>query len=317
MFWKLLVGPLALSSLLLILFMAKPTEATTIRRPPEEVARIVNRSNPSFDRRPTLTRSQARDVYNAFAVRGHKQAGKDADSGYGGPAVKSLLRMAQFENAKAVLEYGCGQGKLAELVLKQHSHLKWRGLDQSPEMVQRFRQRCCSEGGGTDADNNSNRINNSNDNNRVSVDLLEDGDPSRVDSVVPHSWDRFVSTYCLDLLSEDDLYAVLDLAEVALRPDSGKLLLAGITWGYKLSISTFFMTLVWELLYICNRPKVGGCRPQNLAPYLEARGWTVERRDVTLPDSFPWMASEVLCARPPQQSSSTRITTNTEGLKLD
>ena len=160
------------------------------------------------------------------------------------------------------------------------------GIDQSPKMAKRFQDRCIKRF-GTD---------------RCRVDLLQDGDPSDVG--VPESSqtvDRFVSTYCLDLLSEDDMYRVLDLAEEVLEPD-GLLLLAGITWGYKDSVVTCLMTAVWDILYRVWRKKVGGCRPQNLRPYLEARNWSIVEEARTQPIGFPWMVSEVISARPPPRS---------------
>ncbi|KAL7576954.1 hypothetical protein ACA910_006710 [Epithemia clementina (nom. ined.)] len=72
---------------------------------------------PSFDRRKTLSREKARQVYDKYADDAALVAGNDVASGYGGPAVKALLEMADFDSAKQVLEYGTGQGKLAELVL--------------------------------------------------------------------------------------------------------------------------------------------------------------------------------------------------------
>ena len=65
----------------------------------------------SFDRRTTLTRKEARDVYDAFAEKSGEIGGNDVDSGYGGPAISALLEMANFGSAKSVLEYGTGQGK--------------------------------------------------------------------------------------------------------------------------------------------------------------------------------------------------------------
>jgi hypothetical protein len=59
------------------------------------------------------------------------------------------------------------------------------------------------------------------------------------------------------------------------------------------------MTAIWECLYWVRRNKVGGCRPQALQPYLEARGWRIEKVVQTMPDGFPWMVSEVISARPP------------------
>ena len=228
--------------------------------------------------RPVLSRAEARHVYDGFATKGHI-GGKDASSGYGGPAVTALLAMAAFTEATSVLDYGCGQGKLAELVLAAQPQLTWRGIDQSPLMARRFEERTAAFG------------------DRASVELLSSGDPT--DATVPTKRvDRFVSTYCLDLLSESDMFAVLDLAKRSLRPD-GVLLLAGITWGWRDSVKTALMTLVWELLYRVTRRTVGGCRPQHLAPYLRARGWTIVEQRRTMPAGFPWMVSEVISARPP------------------
>ena len=208
-----------------------------------------------FDARPTLSRAAAREVYDGMAVKGHV-GGNDASSGYGGPAVQALLTMAAFADARNVFDYGCGQGKLAELVCAQYPDLQWRGVDQSPRMIEKATERLERFGP------------------RCSLELLPDGDPRRA-APEPGSVDRFVSTYCLDLLAEDDMLAVVDSAERSLHPERGLLLLSGITWGYKKSIRTFFMTLIWELLYRFAPRVVGGCRPQHLAPYLLARGWTV------------------------------------------
>lgn len=231
------------------------------------------------DARSVLSRADARAVYDRFAEKGHI-GGKDSSSGYGGPAVQAILTMAAFSHATSVVDYGCGQGKLAELVLGQQPHLRWRGVDQSPRMVECARERLNVFG------------------DRAQVELLAGGDPEEV-VVAPGSVDRFVSTYVLDLLSERDMFAVLDKAQQCLHPERGLLLLAGITWGFWDSIRTCFMTLVWELLYRFTRKTVGGCRPQHLEPYLTAKGWTIVRAVRTLPSGFPWMVSEVVCARPP------------------
>ena len=222
-------------------------------------------------------------MYDEFAVKGHT-GGRDASSGYGGPAIQALLTMAAFSDASNVLDYGCGQGKLAELVLGDEPHICWRGVDQSPLMVQRSREKLERFGP------------------RVQLELLQHGEPSAV-AVAAGSVDRFVSTYCLDLLSERDMYAVINKAQESLHPQRGLLLLAGITWGYRDSIRTFFMTLLWEILYRFRRRAVGGCRPQNLGPYLRALGWTDIRVVRTMPRGFPWMVSEVIAARPPSRAT--------------
>ena len=232
-----------------------------------------------IDGRSTITRAEARDVYDGFARKGHI-GGRDASGGYGGPAVSALLTMALFKDATHVFEYGCGQAKLAKLVLADEPALRWSCVDQSPEMVALARQAMAPYG------------------ERFACELLADGDPLLA-NVPPPTVDRFVSTYVLDLLSEDDMDGVLTLAERCLDPQRGVLLLAGITWGYRDGVKVCFMTAVWELLYRIRPRTVGGCRPQKLEPYLLARGWTVESTQRTQPTGFPWMVSEVVAARPP------------------
>lgn len=55
--------------------------------------------NMKADLRPTLSRAEAVTVYDGFALKGHI-GGKDASSGYGGPAIAALLSMAAFADAK-------------------------------------------------------------------------------------------------------------------------------------------------------------------------------------------------------------------------
>ena len=97
------------------------------------------------------------------------------------------------------------------------------------------------------------------------------------------------------------MYKVLDLAEASLHPQDGRLLLSGITWGYRDSVKTFLTTLVWEVFYKVRRKKVGGCRPQLLQPYLESKGWRIEKIVRTLPNGYPHMVSEVILAKPPKE----------------
>ena len=62
------------------------------------------RESVAFDPRPTLSRSEARAVYDGFATKGHI-GGNDVSSGYGEPAVRALLAMAMFTEAKTVIDY--------------------------------------------------------------------------------------------------------------------------------------------------------------------------------------------------------------------
>lgn len=66
-------------------------------------------SLPSFDNQSTPSQSEARDMYNGFASYNHKQGGKDADSGYGGPAVTAMLELALLKQPKQCWLMGVGK----------------------------------------------------------------------------------------------------------------------------------------------------------------------------------------------------------------
>jgi len=299
-----------LTTLTSFLFLIYQVHSRTYATQTSNATPASSIKNKSFDNRKTITRSQVKSIYNKFALSGHI-GGKDASSGYGGPAIKALLSLATFakcdekanevddiyqkptdknlKNIQRVLDYGCGQGKLAEHVFDtiptSTTKIHWHGIDQSPEMVNKFQQRL--------------KRFDANDGIRTTSYLLTDGDPSQLyQRIPPNSYDVFVSTYCLDLLSEEDMYSVLSLAQHCLCVE-GKLLLAGITYGYRDSIQTFFMTLAWNIMYWIRPDVVGGCRPQYLRQYLEQQGWRITKVERTMPVGFPWMVSEVICAKPP------------------
>jgi ubiquinone/menaquinone biosynthesis C-methylase UbiE len=89
-----------------------------------------------------------------------------------------------------VFEFGCGTGRLALRLLSEHlsEAARYRGVDLSPVMVELARQRL-----GPYAS-------------RAEV-LLVDESPLAAEPTAHH--DRFVSSYVLDLLSEEEITAVL------------------------------------------------------------------------------------------------------------
>ena len=96
--------------------------------------------------------------------------------------------MAAFADAESCVEFGCGQAKLANLVLAEHPSLRWSAVEQSPEMVALARAAMRPHG------------------RRFAV-ALTGGEPAA--AAVPQRVDRFVSTYVLDLLSERDMRGLL------------------------------------------------------------------------------------------------------------
>ena len=213
------------------------------------------------DRRRTLSRQQAKQVYDRAARRG---AAQDSESRYGGPATEALRdqlrRWKGVGEARTVVEFGCGQGNLAKRLLAAElgGVESYLCVDQSPEMCEAARGRLDE---------------------RAEV-VLSDGDPARAFSSVPDgSVDIVLSTYVLDLLCEDDLCTVVEEAERVLKP-AGALALTGLTYGTD-GVAALTSS-AWELVHRVWPELVGGCRCQRLRDYLSSEAWTeVDRRVVT------------------------------------
>ena len=239
-----------------------------------------------------ISRSEARAVYDSNART--PKASNDAESGYGGPASDALARLGGLDDDGElfIVEYGCGRGALARALLRSRDRAgkltRYVAVDQSAEMAARARENLAEfvERGVA----------------RVAV--VPDGEPSAAlalltDAERERGCDRFVSTYVLDLLADDDISRVLRLARAVLRRDGGALCVAGITYGAWARPITVYWALRWEVKRLWRPRDMGGCRPQDLArDHVPADEWRVRAREVVLPRARPWMCSEVLVAVP-------------------
>ena len=223
--------------------------------------------SPPIITRSLLTRQEARAHYD--------KSGKWEDnlSFYGRPAVARLLDLGDFGTASEVVEFGCGAGGLAQLLLEEHLpiYANYSGFDLSDTMVQLTRKRLIPFGA------------------RVSV-TQTDGRP-RV-PLPPASCDRFVSTYVLDLLPSQEIAKLLSQAWMILRP-GGLLCLANVTNG-----TTFISRTViraWKKLHDRDSARVGGRRPISVLPLLGPASWKILYSDTVIARGVP---SEVLVARP-------------------
>lgn len=194
------------------------------------------------------------------------------------PATDDMVRHAEFERALSVVEFGCGTGRLAEELLEHHlpSRATYLGLDASPTMVGLARSRLTRF------------------HPRAEV-RLTDGEP-RID-VAAASYDRLVSTYVLDLLSEDDIRAVVTAGHRLLRP-GGLVVLVSLTHG-----STYLARLIqkaWMAVHSWRPATVGGCRPLSLREFVGGPQWTIRHRGRLT--TFG-MTSEILVAEKVEQST--------------
>lgn len=213
----------------------------------------------------TLSREEARRFYDRFGAR------QDAQEFYERPAVDDLLAHMDLGGASAVVELGCGTGRIAAELLRRWlpADATYLGLDVSATMVELARQRVVTFG------------------TRAEI-RQTDGSP-RIDAP-DAAFDRFISTYVLDLLSMEDIDAVLGEAHRVLRP-GGLLGLVGLTPGPG-GVSKL-VTRVWRGLHRLRPQLVGGCRPLEVAKRLSANDFRIRHHNIVT----PWaLASEILVA---------------------
>jgi SAM-dependent methyltransferase len=212
-----------------------------------------------------LSREEARSFYDRF---GRKQ---DWQAFYEDRAVDALLRHGSFRSAKAVVEFGCGTGRLAARLLQQFLNpgASYVGFDISDTMLDLARARLAPW------------------KERASV-LRRDG--SGPLPLASGGADRFLSTYVLDLLAEDEIAATLREARRVLTP-GGLLCLASLTFGRIFPARV--VSRAWSALSALNPRLVGGCRPLRLERFLGA-DWTVIHHEVVCAFAI---CSDVLVAR--------------------
>ena len=98
------------------------------------------------------------------------------------------------------------------------------------------------------------------------------------------TYDRFVSNFVFDLLSEADIAAVVSEAHRMLRP-GGLLCLASLSPGHGLVSGAVIR--VWSLLHRLDPRLVAGCRPIELLPFLEKGRWKVRHHRPLAPFGLP------------------------------
>jgi len=130
---------------------------------------------------------------------------------YETPAIKELVGHSAFDTSHSVFEFGCGTGALASRLLQAQlpADARYVGVDISSTMVSLALSRLKSWSGQA----------------RV---YQTDGSPRIPEA--DSSFDRFVSTYVLDLLAPDFIERLLPEAHRVLVP-GGKLCLVSMTFG--------------------------------------------------------------------------------------
>jgi ubiquinone/menaquinone biosynthesis C-methylase UbiE len=212
-----------------------------------------------------LTPEQARRVYDRI---GRSQ---DWQRFYEHAATAELVAHARFDEARVVVELGCGTGRFAAQLLGEHlpPAATYVGVDLSPTMVTLASERLRPWRG------------------RASV-VLVDGDDRM--PVPDAGVDRFVSNYVFDLLSPEATRDTLDEAARVLAP-GGLLCVTGLTPAERGIARP--VTRAWKGVWMRWPELVGGCRPTRVLDALDPSRWDVHHRRVVV----AWgIASEAVVA---------------------
>lgn len=218
--------------------------------------------------------SKSREFSAADAKRFYNRFGPIQDVQlYEYAPIKRLIAHADFDHASSVFELGCGTGRLAAHLFQKHfpKATRYDGIDISATMAEIAKSRLAPWGG------------------RVTV---RQADGTTKLPYADATFDRFVSTYVLDLLPEAAINSVLEEAHRLLNRE-GKLCLATSTDGIG-PISRLICS-AWKRIYALNPLLVGGCRPLHVTEMLDPSVWRIEHRQTV---SSWGICSEVVIAMP-------------------
>jgi ubiquinone/menaquinone biosynthesis C-methylase UbiE len=198
-----------------------------------------------------LSHEEARAFYDRLGPR------QDLHRFYEDRAVEELIHHADFAQAHALVEFGCGTGRLAArlLNLALPATATYVGLDVSRTMAALARARMTAFG-------------------RRARVIQTEGSPKL--PLDDRSCDRLLATYVIDLLSPADAHTLIGEAHRVLQT-GGRLCLASLTTG-KTAFSRAVQG-IWQCAYRLRPQLVGGCRPVHLMPLLTP-GWRLVHRSV-------------------------------------
>lgn len=195
-----------------------------------------------------LTAGQAARFYDRFG------RAQDLQAFYEDKALADLVAHAHLDRAHAVCELGCGTARLAARLLARHlpDDARYLGIDISATMtalsaarLARYRHRAA---------------------------IIRADATGRL-PLAPHSFDRCLAVYVLDLLDDAQAAILIAQARRVLRPGG---LLGVVSLAHGAGTPARLVSGAWTALWTRAPALTGGCRPISLTPLLD--GWRIEHR---------------------------------------
>ncbi len=213
-----------------------------------------------------LSHDQAARFYDGLG------AGLDTQAFYEVAAKRDLAEHLDLRAGRAVVEFGCGTGRLAAELLANYllPGATFLGMDVSRTMVELTKRRLSRWGGR--------------------VDVRQSDGTLHVEAA-NNTFDRFICTYVLDLLSDDEIRGLLDEARRILRP-GGLIGLVSLTNGP--TLTSGLVSTMWRRLHRVSPWLVGGCRPITFSSFISNSRWTIEYTNIVVRFGVP---SEIVVAK--------------------
>jgi demethylmenaquinone methyltransferase/2-methoxy-6-polyprenyl-1,4-benzoquinol methylase len=201
---------------------------------------------------PTLSHAEAQRFYDRLG------SVQDWQWPFEQPAREKMVEQMALGDAAAVFELGCGTGRFAKDLLERHLPIEARYLavDVSDTML-RLSRRSLERFGPR-------------------VEVRPSGGSLRF-VAADGGFDRWISTYVLDLLSESDIALALSEAQRLLKP-GGRIGLVSLTHGATPLAQR--IERIWLALHRRAPAWTGGCRPLALASHLDPDAWAVRHHEV-------------------------------------
>lgn len=181
-------------------------------------------------------------------------------------AAKYALQLAGIKNGNSVLDVACGTGEMLEKVVKINSDGKNVGIDLSPDMLNKAREKL----------------------NKRHKGRFELHNGSALNLAFPdNSFDILINNYMVDLLPQETFIKIATEFYRVLKPN-GIIVMSTFSFGTK-RIHRF-----WYWVAKRYPDLLTGCRPVSFKEYLVKAGFEIENELEVSQNTFP---SQIIKAR--------------------
>lgn len=177
-------------------------------------------------------------------------------------AAREVIRLAEIEDGKRILEIACGTGVVFEQIVRNNPSGRNIGIDLSPHMLKKARKRLQGSAGNFE---------------------LSEGDALNLE-FEDHEFDIIVNNFMIDLMPQETFEKIAKEFYRVLKPH-GVIVISTFSFGKK-RINKFW---IWVAKYFPGL--LTGCRPVSFKQYLENAGFQIEEDLEISQNTFP---SEVI-----------------------